>query len=83
MKKAFLLLSLLLVSAITFAQVSFKTDGGFHGGFSFGEVSMYGFGASLEPKVFIRNIYKMSLLDFAKNSVFIIIHRYLFTDVSS
>ena len=53
MKKSFLLLSMLFVSAITFAQVSFKTDGGIHGGFSFGDVKMYGFGASLEPKVFI------------------------------
>jgi hypothetical protein len=53
MKKSFLLLSMLFVSAITFAQVSFKTDGGIHGGFSFGDVKMYGIGASLEPKVFI------------------------------
>ena len=53
MKRSFLLLSMLFVSAITFAQVSFKTDGGIHGGFSFGDVSMYGLGGSLEPKVFI------------------------------
>ena len=53
MKKSFLLLSMLCVSAITFAQVSFKMDGGIHGGFSFGDVKMYGIGASLEPKVFL------------------------------
>ena len=53
MKKSFLLLSMLFVSTITFSQVSFKTDGGIHGGFSFGDVKMYGIGASLEPKVFI------------------------------
>jgi len=53
MKKSFLFLSLLFVSAITFAQVNFKADGGIHGGFSFGEVKMYGIGASMEPKVFI------------------------------
>jgi hypothetical protein len=53
MKKSLLLLSMLLVSGFTFAQVSFKMDGGVHGGFSFGEVKMYGIGASLEPKVFV------------------------------
>jgi hypothetical protein len=53
MKKSFLLLSMLIVSTITFSQVSFKTDGGIHGGFSFGDAKMYGIGASLEPKVFI------------------------------
>ena len=44
---------MLILSGITLAQVKFKTDGGIHGGFSFGEVKMYGIGASLEPKVFI------------------------------
>lgn len=53
MKKSLLLLAMLIVSTITFAQVSFKMDGGVHGGFSFGELKMYGIGASLEPKVFI------------------------------
>ena len=53
MKKSFLLLTMLLLSSIAFSQVSFKTDGGIHGGFSFGEAKMYGIGAALEPKVFI------------------------------
>ena len=53
MKKVILLSAALFISALTFAQVKFKTDGGLHGGFSFGEVKMYGIGASLEPKVFI------------------------------
>ena len=53
MKKSFLLLSMMFLSAITFAQVKFKADGGIHGGFSFGELKMYGIGASLEPKVFL------------------------------
>lgn len=44
---------MLSVSTLTLAQVKIKTDGGFHGGFSFGELKMYGIGASLEPKVFI------------------------------
>jgi hypothetical protein len=53
MKKSILLLSMFFVSAMSYAQVSFKMDGGVHGGFSFGDVKMYGIGASLEPKVFI------------------------------
>jgi hypothetical protein len=53
MKKTFLLLSMLLVSTLMMAQVKFKADGGLHGGFSFGELKMYGIGGSLEPKVFI------------------------------
>jgi hypothetical protein len=53
MKKSFLLLAMLCVSAFTFAQVKFKLDAGVHGGFSFGDVKMYGIGASLEPKVFL------------------------------
>jgi len=53
MKKTLLLLSMLFVSAITYAQVSFKMDGGIHGALSFGDLKMYGIGASLEPKVFI------------------------------
>jgi hypothetical protein len=53
MKKSLLLLSMLFLGAVTYAQVSFKADGGIHGGFSFGDVKMYGIGASLEPKVFL------------------------------
>ena len=53
MKKLFFLLAMLFVSAFTFAQVNFKTDGGIHGGFSYCEVKMYGIGASLEPKLFL------------------------------
>jgi hypothetical protein len=53
MKKSFLLLSMLCVSALTYAQVSFKLDAGIHGGLSFGDLKMYGIGGSLEPKVFL------------------------------
>jgi hypothetical protein len=54
MKNLFLLLLMISIGSVSFAQsVHFKLDAGFHGGLTFGDVKMYGIGGSVEPKVFI------------------------------
>ncbi len=54
MKNLFLLLFLLSIGSVSYAQnINFKVDAGFHGGFTFGDIKTYGIGGSLEPKVFI------------------------------